>query len=427
MVGLEVCLSFKALLTLHETAQGNTCVLFMAATEVLVGTMKERRDRLSGLPDDLLVTILRLLPFKSTLTTAVLCQQWRLLWTQLPDIELSLHTDNKGEITDNLLPKFTSPFIRRFSLNLSFYPDSNPFKHGNKNYSGLCSWLDWACQHKDGLQELNFKMEGLWRFYTDMFPNTPLHVFQIPSLLSFNSDPGCVFIQTTILYLGVDGTPDKRQPFWVSFVNPPTAMLAASIGTQTFLPSNLFSLISNMSLTLPSRKTRPGTLLAETTFKQLTHLKFRVYGVFFRFAGAFTDLAFLQQCPGFEVLTFDFTYCRMPRKRRWSRPDSTPQCLITSVKRIEIMECPFVPGFQIVLLRLLNYLLGSSKALELLQINIVAPRYDHFDDTYNELQFINKVFEVPRSSPCCQIEFYGFDHYRLLRNSDTSTGSLLHQ
>ncbi|KAK9751167.1 hypothetical protein RND81_02G247200 [Saponaria officinalis] len=156
----------------------------------------ESSDRISGLPDHILVEILSLLPLKSAVSTAVLSRQWRWLWTQLPSIHFSIDdTDfcnRKDEFycrIHNLLPKFTLPSIRRFSLDLGFYctGEHRLFPYPDNNYSHILSCFDWVSVHNKGLQELRFNIQGDGHGLP--FPDPPLRIFQIPSLVLLELRP----------------------------------------------------------------------------------------------------------------------------------------------------------------------------------------------------------------------------------------------
>ncbi|XP_074271785.1 F-box/FBD/LRR-repeat protein At4g26340-like [Silene latifolia] len=198
----------------------------------------------------------------------------------------------------------------------------------------------------------------------------------------------------------------------ISFVDSPTALLTCSIspwtdhhGRDIFLPSNLFTVISGVR-SLTTADQNPTPFIASTiTFSCLTHLLFLV-------RRDLNGLALLQQCPVLEVLTFDLSEYLQPTKHNWSLPDSAPQCLVTHVKRIEILAHRFVVGLEDMLLPLLSYLLGNAEVLELLKFTISPPRRDvtgYSSANYNELHLIKELFKVPRSSPQSQVEFYSPD------------------
>ncbi|XP_074271812.1 F-box/FBD/LRR-repeat protein At5g53840-like [Silene latifolia] len=221
------------------------------------------------------------------------------------------------------------------------------------------------------------------------------------------------------LYLHVNKSSYRTTlSYKISFVDSPTALLTCSIspwtdhhGRDIFLPSNLFSVISGVT-SLTTADQNPTPFIASTiTFRCLTHLRFLVR----RDLNETEDLkglGFLQQCPILEVLTLDLSEYLQPAKHNWLIPDSAPQCLVTHVKRIEILAHRFIVGLEDMLLPLLKYLLANAKVLELLKITIIPPRRDvtgYSSANYNEVQLIKEVFKVPRCSPQSKVEFYSPD------------------
>ncbi|KAG7536492.1 FBD domain [Arabidopsis suecica] len=54
-------------------------------------------DRISALPEDLLVTILLDVPINDAVTTMVLSKRWRFIWTMLPKLEYKENNDNERQ------------------------------------------------------------------------------------------------------------------------------------------------------------------------------------------------------------------------------------------------------------------------------------------------------------------------------------------
>ncbi|XP_074271677.1 F-box/FBD/LRR-repeat protein At5g53840-like [Silene latifolia] len=520
-------------------------------------------DRLSGLPEHLLLEILSRMPLKSAVGTSILSRRWRFLWTDLPDIHLCMDDDfgaRKGTaeffnlIRNNLLPKLNCPSIRKFTLDLGLFNDHidkvryQPgvinfnhlgeinFNHLGKinfNYHGIDNDRERVSSHvlecfnraasnnittntNTQLQEFSFNIDGEAHYYCDIFPDLPLSLFQIQSLVVLRLNPwlsvhqddhhitNAVFnlpnlkildvfffsFHTTLLEKLVSSSPSLSHlsftlrvpgvdtpilsPFtlnlshptltrldirlsdaahvtidapnlqqlqvWVfgfnreflnrvSFLNSPTRLLACTISVpykpidQLLLPSNLFSIISTVkSLTLVEKK--PCRLIAPITFSRLTHLGLLLHR---KLAG----LPLLQKCPVLEVLTFDMTHSisDMLSNRLWPLPDSPPQCLVYSVKRIEIFVPAFVDGVEIPLLDLLKCLLATAKALELLKVTVTGPDLSKFQDaSFSESDFIKEVLDMPRSSANCRFKFHGLQPTVLgdAINSDSSMTSHLH-
>uniref|UniRef100_A0A803MWF3 F-box domain-containing protein n=1 Tax=Chenopodium quinoa TaxID=63459 RepID=A0A803MWF3_CHEQI len=101
----------------------------------------EEIDRLSLLPDAILIHIMSLLPIKSAVTTSVLSHQWRYHWTHITNIVFSStclpHPTHDNSAADyRILPQLTSTKIHRFYLFLwSEW----------KEFSNIESWMHDIC------------------------------------------------------------------------------------------------------------------------------------------------------------------------------------------------------------------------------------------------------------------------------------------
>ncbi|KAL9242577.1 hypothetical protein vseg_016563 [Gypsophila vaccaria] len=105
-------------------------------------------DRLSSLPDALLVDILSFLPLHSAIVTDVLSKRWRHLWTQITSVVIDdriikLKYDNLTSL-DLSIYKLTSPFIHTFIVD---------FVDIDANLAAkipIESWLGRFCQRQVG-------------------------------------------------------------------------------------------------------------------------------------------------------------------------------------------------------------------------------------------------------------------------------------
>ncbi|KAJ4890728.1 putative FBD-associated F-box protein [Raphanus sativus] len=84
-------------------------------------------DRISELPEALILQILSFLPTKSALTTSVLSKQWQFLWKMMPELKFDYcdHKDDVGIFFKNVrssLLSNTAPVLE--SLHLKFHPDN---------------------------------------------------------------------------------------------------------------------------------------------------------------------------------------------------------------------------------------------------------------------------------------------------------------
>lgn len=88
-------------------------------------------DKISGLPDDLLVKILSFLPTKIAVSTSILSKQWQFLWMLLPKLEYSTRYYSESEckklrcFLDRNLPLHRAPVLESFRLKF-LYPGFKP-------------------------------------------------------------------------------------------------------------------------------------------------------------------------------------------------------------------------------------------------------------------------------------------------------------
>ncbi|KAK9036443.1 hypothetical protein V6N11_078444 [Hibiscus sabdariffa] len=122
-------------------------------------------DRISGLPDDVLVSILSRLPFKVATTTSLLSRRWRRAWTLVPRLDFVpvcnfLMSGEKAsdEVLDNFLSN--SPFLEclcvLYSRTLVRVRVSNLSLHLKNLEISFCPKLECLELHSTSLLTLKY-------------------------------------------------------------------------------------------------------------------------------------------------------------------------------------------------------------------------------------------------------------------------------
>lgn len=75
-------------------------------------------DRISGLPDDVVVKILSFVPTKVAVSTSILSKRWEFLWMWLPRLEFISQKPELRDFIDRKLLLHRAPFIERLCLDL---------------------------------------------------------------------------------------------------------------------------------------------------------------------------------------------------------------------------------------------------------------------------------------------------------------------
>ncbi|KAL6657901.1 hypothetical protein ACP70R_005681 [Stipagrostis hirtigluma subsp. patula] len=124
-----------------------------AASKLARRRLSGGQDRLSALPDDLLLLILALLPLVEAVRTCVLARRWRPLWTLLQTLHffdgpVRAAAARFGALVDGVLPRVDGHGVR--CLRFVFTGGE-----ANADVRRIASWARFAAQHFAGIHEFH--------------------------------------------------------------------------------------------------------------------------------------------------------------------------------------------------------------------------------------------------------------------------------
>ncbi|XP_059297303.1 F-box/LRR-repeat protein At3g03360-like [Lycium ferocissimum] len=135
----------------------------------------ETLDRISQLPDPLLVQILSLLPTEDAVTSCILSKRWHYLWTAIHNFLFSNKNYNRVQnfisFVDHVLTHSTCSKIKKFQLDFEVREDWEDFD------SKISKWLSFAVENK--VEDI-----VLYSFDDDLTYELPLSMYTCSSLVT---------------------------------------------------------------------------------------------------------------------------------------------------------------------------------------------------------------------------------------------------
>ncbi|KAL3653036.1 hypothetical protein CASFOL_002717 [Castilleja foliolosa] len=136
-------------------------------------------DRLSALPDGILIHILSFLGLKESAVTSVLSKRWEFFWAELPRLEFYEGSKERDKIRQFAAMINRTLLIRRGAHLEMFYVG---FRYDESFASDVDSWLDFAVKNK--AKEIRLH---LWSRTRENLYRLPETMYSNPSLIRFSA------------------------------------------------------------------------------------------------------------------------------------------------------------------------------------------------------------------------------------------------
>ncbi|KAG7543792.1 FBD domain [Arabidopsis thaliana x Arabidopsis arenosa] len=408
-------------------------------------------DKITGLPDDLLLKILSFLPTEVAVSTIILSKRWEFLWMWLPRLEFISPKPELRDFIDKKLPLLRAPVLERLRLHITFNTQIKPedikrwieiavssyvreleisYALGNENI--LPSSL-FTCK---SLVTLKLKWVALIDVPSMVFPS--LKTLQLENLIFVDGLQQLLSICPVLEQLSVDFHEyDKTKEFSISIPSLQSLSLflrsnkeyldSYEIDTPSLKYLKLvdwsykehYSLIKNM----PKLKEayvdvvslNPKSVIGSiTSVKRLTICSFEeVYGD----GCVFKELEHLNLCvckldswnllgqllkgsPNLRVLDIFVKKDHGDDKRSgivcWNKPSSVPECLLSSLQIFNWSGYFGRPQDRDIAVYILKNACHLKKATILI---------DTRENFVTKLQMIKELTLCPRASCTCQLVF----------------------
>ncbi|XP_010677197.2 FBD-associated F-box protein At4g13985-like [Beta vulgaris subsp. vulgaris] len=436
----------------------------------------EEADRLSSLPDPILIDILSKIPLDTAIGTTLLSRRWQHLWTQITTLNvnidfISTHSSKFWNGLNEILPQM---MIHTCTINI-IWPSSVPLSSTSPYFPQI--------SHRSNIKELKVLSKGYAHRWLRSLPSINC-LFLISSLVnleltgvfhfhwSFREKceneinlPNLKVLKICILHhqwpllgklikscpslddfsLDVDYT--KRGSLFGS-INLSSLNLKR---LQVILSQNVYANIEIDApkleyLNVNSRHGSTFYFMNKSNPIMLTQVDIsdanafhatmfdNIYQVFRNVRFLLLDryeefkelLVFLELCPVLEVLTLNLMTSSFAESKIEFPPNSTPKaCMLTHLKRVEMnMPLRILLEKEDELINVVKYLLSNACVLECLIVMVTGSGGSGSEFTEDEQRcesrLCEKLFQCRRKSSVCQVEYFCFGRTR--KTSDNGIG-----
>ncbi|XP_021765764.1 F-box/LRR-repeat protein 13-like [Chenopodium quinoa] len=419
-------------------------------------------DRLSSLPDTLLVDILSFIPFKSAVATSILSRRWCYLWTQLqlphlfldwpwPRASDSDHSEKFFQFintVDNIFNRITSPLIKTFHLHIP-YPQTAKNDEFEVCSAYLKSWIRRVCV----LKVAKIKVSCDFPYYLGPHVRFPSCVFDVESLveLELGGNLCCELPETEIVSLPnlkklvlIDLPTNNRSVFETLFKSCPLLeMLSLEIDEDSANSEYLTISAQNLKSLIIRGKSRHFVFTIKAPLLQ--HIEIRGFLGLYRFDQypsrlvradldisnfSYSRIDFIRYIPklvqgissveslnllnglsvfnALDSLDFDvgsvfhnlvhLTLDLSKNEKDWGDRNPIPICLLSRLKKIKLLNTQGNAND----VKLLEYILSNATVLDRLYISSVHDGYGDDDgergQVWREYKLSRTMLLVPRNT-----------------------------
>ncbi|KAK4268301.1 hypothetical protein QN277_024977 [Acacia crassicarpa] len=146
-------------------------------------TEAEMRDRISDLPDSLLLHILSFLPAKEAVATSLLSKRWRPLWFSLPTLELHREDFQKFtffyQFVDKMLNLVDLKAVKKFVFDCEHYRFGEYFRHRK-----ISEWINAVIINKVEHLELHlYRKNNEYELPSNIFTAKNIKVLKLSGVI----------------------------------------------------------------------------------------------------------------------------------------------------------------------------------------------------------------------------------------------------
>ncbi|KAK4268298.1 hypothetical protein QN277_024974 [Acacia crassicarpa] len=336
-------------------------------------TEAEMRDRISDLPDSLLLHILSFLPAKEAVATSLLSKRWRPLWFSLPTLKLCRQDFQRftffHQFVGKILKLVDLKAVKKFVFECEYYKSRDYFRPQK-----ISEWINAVILDKVEHLELNLYLgNNDYELPSNIFTTINIKVLKLSGGVTVGSTLSHVNLGLLqVLHLKLVKFPDFRSlGILLSGCVLLRDLVIRSLQVDGYSPLDIGGLNHLVTAELP-HSLIPLRVLSNVTFLRLhtynftlgpdiptfynlTYLKFQYYPHDWE-----TTLRLLHSCPKLEILVIQIL-C----SQGLEPTADVPQCVSSNLKEFHLGNC----CGKIEELKLARYIMKNAMVLRIISIS----------------------------------------------------------